>query len=395
MRPSYQGFPPSARPLAPILELNDAGVHSPHPLASPRASPVRSPVMIWRDDDEDEGASTVKGHKELLLPRSAAPPMATVPAVWCSISSVVSQLRTMQCQISSSAAVLRVMSAISTEAMEVMEAKRSIKADMVRSRNLSSELGSSVTRVQLGNKLSDLCRQVAALQELLLSSSDRPPEEEQVMKILGQLKVSRIKSMATMAMASSLSKPPAEKGIKSARGLPSLQLRRKEPKKNPEDSLEEGGKVDADGQPPTVTATLEQLEQRALQYSKSFSAAALMRAGSRRSSLAPVGIPSLPMRRRAPLAAALPLSLTPEDQEQVLARALQYSGSFTAIALRHATQQASFLRLSPTSSSGAPRRAPIGIPSLPNPQQRKMKTRRRAQAQIDEAMWRASCDVLT
>ena len=362
---------------------------------------------------------------------------SALPAVWRSIGGVVSQMKAMQQQVNVSASIHKVMSAILTEAAEVLEAKRKIKEDLAKGdHKLEAELGASIARVKLGNRLSQLRHQIAKLQELM--ASEMPPSEREVLEVLNDLKVSRIKTIAAAALTFNRLKsqaadkglravekdcktPTEVKGIKdltfrSARGLPSLQLRRREHKAGDEgvDGLSGSGGVS--GMPTQISADiLEQIEARASRYSSVFSAYALAHASRQASlprqqleQLSPIGIPSLPNQRKinssretgekskiagthtAP--ESLPMRINPEIQEQVLARALRYSDSFSAIALRHASRQASFLRQAAGPSTDHQAPAPIGIPSLPK--KRKMRSRQRAQAQVDEATWKASCSVL-
>ena len=433
MRSSYQELP-SIRTLAPILELGDphaSGQHRSSPRRGASESPISSPVLIWSDDGQAHPSSQTKDGPS-LSPACPQPlssgrgfhrgsETSKAALVWRSIGNVVSQMKAMQQQISVSAAILKVMSAISVEASEVQEARRKMKEDLDRAgHNVKAELGASVARVQLDKRLSCLREQVTCLQDLL--ASERLPNEQEVLEVLSKLKVSRIKTIATAALSFNSLKPTANKDTKSltfrsALGLPSLKLRKRDVKAIGAPS----GDLSMDTPTPVSSAVLEDIEARALQYSSSFSAFALAHA-SRRASLprktgqeTPMGIPSLPKQRKtkssrnarvyeiaARSGAAINSEGTPEDspmrlsaevQEQVLARALRYSDSFSAIALRHASRQASFLQQTePPPAVQAT--TPIGIPSLPK-RRTKMKSRRRAQAQVDEAAWKASCSVLT
>ena len=323
---------------------------------------------------------------------------SALPAVWRSIGGVVSQMKAMQQQVNVSASIHKVMSAILTEAAEVLEAKRKIKEDLAKGgHKVEAELEASNARMKLENRLSDLRHQVAKMLELL--ASETPPSEQEVLDVLSDLKVSRIRTMATAVLSLNRLNSIADKGIKaitkkSALGLPSLELRRKEPKANGGDMSSEGPLGGLNSPSLTSPDVLEQIQARALHYSRSFSAIASMRASHHQANLPrqPMGIPSLPGQRdmkskRKAQAEEVPL----EVQEQVLARALQYSGSFSAIALQHASRQASFLRQAAGPSADRKAQAPIGIPSLPK---KRMKSRQRAQAQVDEATWKASCSVL-
>ena len=448
-------------------------------------SPISSPVLIWSDDGQGSGdrsqpispSSDGPLHSQLVLPvqqeiipQSGKHTMtaSALPAVWRSISDVVSQMKAMQQQVNISAAIHKVMSAILTEVAEVLEVKRKIKEDLAKGgRNLETELEASIARTKLGNRLSDLRQQVAAMQELL--ASDRPPSEQDVLDVLSKLKVSRIKTIAAAALSYSRFNSTADKGsktIRSALGLPSLQLRRREAKTIGEEFSAEGPTGGLDSPLPTAPDVFEQIQARALRYSSSFSAVASRYASRQQASRQhALGLPSLELRRKeqkangesmgseGPMGGSDYMSLTSPDaleqiqaralrysssfsavasmyasrqqanlprrpkgipslpgqrdmkskrraqaeevplevQERILARALQYSGSFSAIALRHASRQASFLRQAggPSSDHQAP--APIGIPSLPK---KRMKSRQRAQAQVDEATWKASCSVL-
>ena len=479
MRPSLQGLSQSsALPLSTILELNDPNSVSQadHPCMSPTTvdafdskghlralgaytphhrptspttgnvpeSPISPPVLLWSDDGRDSKSfcsedgfesmsplvrplhlRSVPPVQQEILPQSGEHTMmaSELPAVWRSIGGVVSQMKAMQQQVNVSTAIHKVMSAILTEAAEVQEAKRKIKEDLVKGdHKLEAELGASIARVKLGNRLSQLRQQVTKLQELM--ASEMPPSEREVLEVLNELKVSRIKTIAAAALTfSRLKSQAADKGLRtvdknnktptevkgsqdltyrSARGLPSLQLRRREPKAGGEDVDGLSGSGGVSGMPAQISADiLEQIEARASRYSSGFSAYALAHA-SRQASLprqsarqiSPIGIPSLPKQRKIKhdrRTESLSMHMTPEIQEKVLARALQYSDTFSAIALRHATRQASFLR--PTGPSADHQaQAPIGIPSLPK--KRKMRSRKRAQAQVDEATWKASCSVL-
>ena len=422
MRSSYQDLP-ALRTLAPILELSDlpyaSGGQSRASLPlwmAPAESPISSPVLVWDDDSQaspscqtKEGSSLSPACPQLLSPNQGVhhgSETAKVALVWRSIGNVVSQMKAMQQQISVSAAILKVMSAISAEASDVQDAKRRIKE---RSGLVAkAEIGGSATRVQLDERLSCLREQVASLQDLL--ASERPPSEQEVLEVLSKLKVSRIKTIATAALSFKRLKPATDKDTKSltfrsALGLPSLQLRKRDVKVAGEDK---GPSVDLGMDTPSSVspAILEEIQARALQYSSSFSSFGLNRHASlprQSGQAAPMGIPSLPKQRKSKSRSSAvgsregnsedyPTRVTAEVQEQVLARALQYSDSFSAIALRHASRQASFLQQPTGPPPVVPATTPVGIPSLPK--RRKMKSRRRAQAQVDEAAWKASCGAL-
>ena len=317
----------------------------------------------------------------------------------------MSQMKAMRQQIWVSSAILKVMSAISVEVADVQEARRKIKKDLAKENHkLEAELEASVARVQLDNRLHGLRQQVVALQELLASGSIL--SEQEVLHILSQLKVSRIRTMAAAALSYNRQKPKADKGIrtpvvKSALGLPSLLRRKSANVENVADTERPTGESVVDS-PQHTSADLEQIMARASRYSSGFSAFASRRQASLiqkpvAKRAAPIGIPSLPrrqpeMKSRGAISSAIERGIVfaashmpPEVHEQVLARALQYSGSFSAIALRHASRQASFLQQTAVRVA-----APIGIPSLP----KKRKMRQRAQSQVDEAAWKASCSVL-
>ena len=435
MRSSYQDLP-TIRTLAPILELSDTHTsgsqHRASPLwMAPTESPISSPVLVW--DDGSQASPSYQTKEGSALSPSCLQPLssnqgvhhgsetAKAALVWRSIGNVVSQMKAMQQQICVSAAILKVMSAISAEASDVQEAKRKIKD---RSGHVAkAEIGASVTRVQLEERLSCLREQVASLQDLL--ASERPPSEQEVFEVLSKLKVSRIKAIATAAMSFKRLKPMTDKDTKSltfrsALGLPSLQLRKRDVKAVSEDK---GPSVDLgmDTPTPVSPAILEEIQARALQYSSSFSSFASAHANRlagiplKTGKAAPMGIPSLPKQRKTKSSRNAsrvyeissgsgavsnregnredyPIRVTAEVQEQVLARALQYSDSFSAIALRHASRQASFLQQTARPPPAVQATIPIGIPSLPK--RHKMKSRRRAQAQVDEAAWKASCGVL-
>ena len=426
-RSSYQALPSLASRLAPILELhtNDPHTHGLRQCATPRAE---SPVLRWSDDGglssssrSYDGArfspssSRTPHHPHGQLPSSqqeiqpqpdSRKASSILPAVWRSIGGVVSQMKAMRQQIWVSSAILKVMSAISVEVADVQEARRKIKKDLAKENHkLEAELEASVARVQLDNRLHGLRQQVVALQELLASGSIL--SEQEVLHILSQLKVSRIRTMAAAALSYNRQKPKADKGIrtpvvKSALGLPSLLRRKSANVENVADTERptEESVVDS---PQHTSADLEQIMARASRYSSGFSAFASRRQASLiqkqpvAKRAAPIGIPSLPRRQpemkpKGAISSAIERGIVfaashmpPELHEQVLARALQYSGSFSAIALRHASRQASFLQQTAVRVA-----APIGIPSLP----KKRKMRQRAQSQVDEAAWKASCSVL-
>ena len=308
MHPNLQAQRLTTSTLSPILEFKDLDSNTNMHQPTLNSWVAVRPLNMMRND-EAASLSSHPRHRKLssgLEIRSDEPIAASIPTVWRSIGSVVSQLKSMQQHICVSSAIVKVMSAILVEAADVQETKRKIKEDLAREGRKSVASEASGSQAQLGKRLSDLLKQVDALQELL--SSDRPPSEQEVLEVLSGLKISRIRTMATAALGFKRLKASASKGIgsltyRSALGLPSLQLRKREKKAGNEN-------VDVDmpsedlclGK--SAPEILEQVQARALQYSKTFSAIALRHVRSRAghsqgsSQVAPIGIPSLPQKHK-------------------------------------------------------------------------------------------------
>ena len=342
------------RALSPILESLNSVNRPPAPWLTPEAS--GSPPVLVSDEErspgDERGAYPDEGRNH---PGQGAPPLVDLPpipgrgaapvpstalragshqeisprmspscadpsepgnsaakdvsltSVWSSIQLVVPQLKAMQAQQRTSMALIKVMSAITLEASDVWEAER----------------------------VESLCRHLAALQELL--SSDTLPEESAVLGVLSDLKVSRIRTMAKAALSYKQLKATAKKGVsnltfRSALGLPSLQLRKKETKVKAVDDRAADGEAGEGSVPPMMS---------------------------------------------------------PAILEQVQLRAAQYTSGFSAIAKRHASRQAA------VAAKAASVSCPTWLPALPKQRPKKaMNARHRAQAQVDEATWKASCSVL-
>ena len=333
-----------------------------------------------------------------MLAAAAAAASPLLPAVWRGIGQAVPQLRAMLRQTRVATALVMVMSAISLEAGEVWEARRRLKkllktaeetADRQRKDNGGSE-GLAVAarsspkdaavveeqRVAAAARATSLCRHVASLRSLFLSSPGGQPEEEAVMGLLSELKVARIRAAARAALhissARQLSASAGGGGSPlrhmSALGLPSLALRKRIASPKTSASSSEASSAER-----SLTAA----EEASMVTDDDTSIN-----GGSDLVIAPL-----------PTAAA-----TAELLVQVETRAQKYLAGFGAISRRFAAAAASSFRPQDVAAAAA---VPVGIPALP-PRRKLtssrpkggMKARRQAQAQVDEKTWKATSRLL-
>ena len=353
----------------------------------------------------------------------ALPASALLPAVWRCIGRIVPQLRGMMRQTRVSMALVMAMSAIGLEAGDLWEARRKLRRHLQVAaaeqrwggpstggsgkRELREESAFKDLRDTVASRATVLQHHTAALGYLLVPSSSSPdglPKEEDVLALLKEVKVARIRASAKIALGLRRPLPALSSSFalsaKPVLGLPVLSLRLSKTQTlpsaitSPEHPIAEvgfqlGDLCDQDdnadayipGAPSAkATAALGQLEHSVLVYSHQAS----HKDGAEMTILRPeVSHPA------------------PTGPEDVQGRKLRYLASFKEMTERVRKGRHRQLAASPATTSidkwasPAPHKPAGGVTALPVRKPKGgMKARRRAQAQIDESKWKKTSALL-